>query len=307
MILVDAAINALREATADDSIDLKGFSHELPVIVKSAKAAAAKVDREEFDSGDNYGFSGAADTWRYIYRYIERYIETVNAGLALDSESCVNAFSGALKVYAISSCDGDPKGAVNIAIEAAEKDIASAIGESYANIDDSLKHWVDPVASVKGPPVGKRTDANPTQSQAPHPNVDWGMVFISCSSKDYQHAQKLFEFLEQNDVPVFFSEQSLPKLGSSDYRRAIDTALDQAHHMVVVTSARENVDSPWVEAEWGAFINEKRSGRKSGNLLTITAGEISPNDLPMSLRQYEVIPLETEGLSKLLEYLRSTP
>ena len=143
------------------------------------------------------------------------------------------------------------------------------------------------------------TAAEQTSSRA-----DWGVVFVSCSSKDYARADELFEFLEQNDVPVFFSAQSLPSLGASDYRRAIDTALEQAHHMVVLTSSRENVMSSWVEAEWGLFINELRSGYKNGNLVTMVVDGCTPRDLPASLRNYEVIAFSEKGFQQLLKYVR---
>ena len=90
-------------------------------------------------------------------------------------------------------------------------------------------------------------------------------VFISARHSDYEYATQIYRFLGSRGLAVFFSEESLPQLGSSDYRREIDRALDEAQYMIVVTSSTENVQSSWVEAEWGFFINEKRSGRKSGN------------------------------------------
>ena len=56
-------------------------------------------------------------------------------------------------------------------------------------------------------------------------------------------------------------------MGSSDYRKEIDRALDASKHMIVVTSKKEHVESSWVEAEWGLFINEKRSGGNRAILL----------------------------------------
>ena len=85
---------------------------------------------------------------------------------------------------------------------------------------------------------------------------------------------------------------------------AIDEALDAAKHMVLVTSRPENVRSPWVEAEWGLFINEKRSGIKTGNLLTVIIGDMQPRDLPASLRYYEVIQMKPGALEKILQYVR---
>ncbi|WP_310601179.1 TIR domain-containing protein [Desulfobulbus sp.] len=129
-------------------------------------------------------------------------------------------------------------------------------------------------------------------------------VFISSSSNDFSIAGKVYTFLQRHNLNVFFSDQSLPQLGSSDYRKVIDKAIEHTKHMVVVTSSRANVEGEWVEAEWGSFINEKRSGRKNGNLITILVGQLTHSDLPMSLRQYEILPFTPEGLSKLLSYLK---
>ena len=128
-------------------------------------------------------------------------------------------------------------------------------------------------------------------------------VFVSAKSSDYEHAARVYEFLTASGVSTFFSQESLPQLGVSDYRREIDRALDEAEHMVVVTSSAEHAQSPWVEAEWGFFINEKRSGRKRGNLVTVVTGALRPGDLPPSLRYYEVIRLE-DGLDTLVRYLK---
>jgi formylglycine-generating enzyme required for sulfatase activity len=137
---------------------------------------------------------------------------------------------------------------------------------------------------------------------AEHPAV-WD-VFISASSKDYHYAGQVYDYLTACGIKAFFSHKSLAELGNSDYRKAIDSVLDKAQHMVVVTSLRKNVDSSWVEAEWGFFINEKRSGRKPGNVITITVGPLLPEELPASLRYYEVLPFGKESLEKLLRYVK---
>ncbi len=129
-------------------------------------------------------------------------------------------------------------------------------------------------------------------------------VFISAKSGDYDHAAKVYDFLTAAGVCTFFSRESLPELGSSDYRREIDHALDVAQHLVVVASSLENVQASWVEAEWGFFINEKRSGRKNGNLVTVLVGGLKPGDLPPSLRYYEAIPFEPAAFDKLLRYVQ---
>jgi hypothetical protein len=129
------------------------------------------------------------------------------------------------------------------------------------------------------------------------------LIFISAKADDYQHAASLYRFLKSAGLSVFFSHESLPELASSDYRKQIDDALDRAEHMIVVTSSRANVDSPWVEAEWGLFINEKRSGRKHGNLITVIVGNITAGELPATLRYYEVIPFSPALFPKILRYV----
>jgi hypothetical protein len=117
-------------------------------------------------------------------------------------------------------------------------------------------------------------------------------------------ALKVFLFLSRNGVRCFYSPYSLPLAGNSDYRRVIDAALDDARHMVVVTSSRANVDSEWVQAEWGLFIKEKRSGHKTGNIMTVTTGGLEHSKLPASLRYYETLNMDTRKLEMLLPYLR---
>ena len=128
-------------------------------------------------------------------------------------------------------------------------------------------------------------------------------VFISAKSEDYTHARQVYEFLKLQGTGVFLSDESLPDLGSSDYRKEIDRALDKADHMIVIASSREHVEATWVEAEWGFFINEKRSGRKNGNIITMVTGDLLPQDLPPSLRYYEVLTFEPGSFERLLRYI----
>jgi hypothetical protein len=128
-------------------------------------------------------------------------------------------------------------------------------------------------------------------------------VFISKKSEDFPLAKEVFEFLCSRELRVFLSEESLPQMGSADYMKAIDSALEQAKHLVVVGSRVENLLAGWVEAEWRVFVNEKRSGRKTGNVVTVVSGGLTPERLPMSLRYYEVVTLTRDGLDRLARYV----
>jgi len=129
-------------------------------------------------------------------------------------------------------------------------------------------------------------------------------VFISAKSEDLQYAQQVFDFLTKYGRKVFWSPMSLLATGNSDYRKEIDQKLENTKHMLVVTTDPKHVESGWVQHEWGSFCNEKRSGRKAGNLLTLVTPGILARDLPLGLRQYEVWQFESENFEKLLQYFR---
>jgi len=128
-------------------------------------------------------------------------------------------------------------------------------------------------------------------------------VFLSHSSKDSLRAKKLANALTAAGKRVFFSPDTLPALGSADYMKAIDEALEGSRHFVLFGTNKENISSSWVEAEWRLFINEKRSGRKPGNFVTAVGGDLSPAELPIALRYYEVIPAEGNYIERVLRYV----
>jgi hypothetical protein len=128
-------------------------------------------------------------------------------------------------------------------------------------------------------------------------------AFVSHPSRDSAIARLVYDFLTANRKRVFLSEVSLQALGNADYMRAIDAALEQAKHLVLVASSVENLTSGWVEAEWRVFINEMRSGRKNGNFVTVVSADLQPSSLPMAVRYYEVIPMTKNYLAHVLTYI----
>jgi clan AA aspartic protease (TIGR02281 family) len=134
-------------------------------------------------------------------------------------------------------------------------------------------------------------------------------VFICHKADDLSDAKKVFDLLTAAGNNPFLSEVSLQKGGDADFRRVIDKALEDATHLVVVCSSRRNIESPWVEAEWGLFLNLKRSGRRRGNIVNVLGGGMSANDLPIALQNYQAISLGDESWkSTLINYLpRLTP
>ncbi|MCC6287490.1 MAG: toll/interleukin-1 receptor domain-containing protein [Chitinophagaceae bacterium] len=128
-------------------------------------------------------------------------------------------------------------------------------------------------------------------------------IFISFKSADIELAESIYNYLRSNGLSVFLSSETLPQLGSSDYRKAIDKALDECKHMIVVSSKVEYLNSSWVEAEWGFYVGEKRAGRKKGNILTVVTDDIEIKDLPASLRYYQVIFYSKDNLDQIAAYV----
>ena len=132
-------------------------------------------------------------------------------------------------------------------------------------------------------------------------NID---VFISRKSADAPYAQKLYEYLKAQGLTVFESDNTLKQLGNADYIKAIDEALVSSTHMVVVGSSAANIQSSWVEAEWLFFLNRKRSGKTSGNLLTVATSTLKLEEVPPSLANYEVIPYNEKNFPIIYNYVR---
>ena len=103
---------------------------------------------------------------------------------------------------------------------------------------------------------------------------------------------------------MFFSRESLPRLGSDEYHEQIDLAIEKARHMVLVTTSGEHARAKWVDYEWRLFLGEKLAGRKTGKLVSVIAGSMTIGDLPIALRHREVIQLTPGDLGRLLQYVK---
>ncbi len=123
-------------------------------------------------------------------------------------------------------------------------------------------------------------------------------------TKDFQIGQRLFDTLSSLGYRVFFSSNSLEKIGSSRYKEDIDAALDTASIMIVVITKIEYATSHWVQYEWDSFYNDYLSGvRKDANLFTLTLN-INIHDLPRTLRNVQNFSYQ-EDLSSLCSFIKN--
>lgn len=127
-------------------------------------------------------------------------------------------------------------------------------------------------------------------------------VFISSKSEDYPIAEKVYDFLVDNGLTVFLASRELRRIGEAEYSEAVDAAIDGSHHMVVVTTSLEYLNSKWVRYEWTTFANDLRSNYKEGNLLTILDPKIQLKDLPTALRHKQSFSIKSYQ-ENILDYL----
>lgn len=112
-------------------------------------------------------------------------------------------------------------------------------------------------------------------------------VFISKNSADQEFTDSVVQFLESAGLKVFESKKDLPFLKDADYSKAIFNALENSENIIVICSPNENgSNSRWVYDEWSWFINEIRSNRRNGQIMTIRKG-IAISKLNAQLRKYE--------------------
>ena len=137
-------------------------------------------------------------------------------------------------------------------------------------------------------------------------------VFISFKNNDASGkptpdiaaARKVYEALKAAEVRVFFSPEALVETGRGEYNRSIEEALESAEVLVLVGSCREFIESPYVSAEWGSFLEEIRTGRKQGELFIINCGALKPGNLPLFLRRHQMFNADDLGLKRLVQFVR---
>ena len=118
-------------------------------------------------------------------------------------------------------------------------------------------------------------------------------IFISHNSEDYKTAKLIYDVLSKKGIKVFLSEITLPAVANTDYIAEINDALNKSKHLIVIADNVNKIISGWVKYEWTSFINEKLSGRKTGNIMTVVTDNIDIDKLPYMLRQFEVININS--------------
>lgn len=128
-------------------------------------------------------------------------------------------------------------------------------------------------------------------------------------TKDYHMAYALYTHLINKGIKVFFSEETLEKLGDSDYKAAIDSALDVVSVLIVVGTSADNLNSKWVKYEWDSFHQDILSDYKDGEIFSYLA-DLDIHTLPRSLRSLQAVQHNEEdpgtSISKLYNFVKNS-
>lgn len=117
-------------------------------------------------------------------------------------------------------------------------------------------------------------------------NTDKGIDTV-----DSMLADKLYHYIKSKGLSVFMSKNTLSENGDSDYKMAIDKALDESKFLIAIATKPSYVESRWVRYEWDSFCNDIISGiKKDGKIFTLIR-DMSANELPRALRQTQVFQI----------------
>lgn len=124
-------------------------------------------------------------------------------------------------------------------------------------------------------------------------------------TEDYKIAKHLYDSLIDLGYSVFFSPINISDKGKSQYMLAIDEALDETNHMIVIGSSVDYIQSEYVKYEWLNFNTDILNGLKKNSLLiSLITENVHIKELPRALRINEsFVYHEDDGLSKIISFL----
>ena len=124
-------------------------------------------------------------------------------------------------------------------------------------------------------------------------------------TEDYIIAKELYNELTNRGYNVFFSPVNISEKGKSQYMLAIDEALDESNHMIVIGTDINNIMSEYVQYEWLNFNTDILNGmKKTSLLLSLITENISVKELPRALRINEAFYYnKQDGISNMIAFL----
>lgn len=137
-------------------------------------------------------------------------------------------------------------------------------------------------------------------------------VFISFKNRDKEEyltedsriAEEIYRELKNRNIDVFFSNHEIEIQGESEWRKAIDKALDEAGTLILVGTSEENIYSGQVDYEWEKIFMEEIISRKKpdGRIVGYFKG-INIKTLPQKLQNQEIFDVATKTVDELCDFV----
>jgi hypothetical protein len=113
-------------------------------------------------------------------------------------------------------------------------------------------------------------------------------VFISYATADLEVARSIAFELKSRGLRVFLSADALDaEVGSNSWTTALDKAIEGARAMLVLVTTN-SMASKWVAEEWRKYYR-LMVDTESGHLFSLRLNGPAINDLPLTLRMYQVV------------------
>ncbi|MBE7070018.1 MAG: methyltransferase domain-containing protein [Ruminococcaceae bacterium] len=124
-------------------------------------------------------------------------------------------------------------------------------------------------------------------------------------ARDYSIAKELYEALTEAGISTFFSDETLFEFGISDYKKAIDNALDNTHILIVIATKMDYLSSGWVEYEYETFCEDILSGRNPTGIIVSYTDGISSKTMPRTLARFQNYDMKKAPVEKLVKYVEN--
>ena len=124
-------------------------------------------------------------------------------------------------------------------------------------------------------------------------------------SKDYYVAKELYEALTEAGISTFFSDETIFRLGISDYKKAIDNALDNTHVLIVLATDIDYLSSGWIEYEYETFCEDILSGRNPTGIIVSYTDGINSKKMPRTLARFQNFDMKKNPVEKLVAYVKN--
>ena len=122
-------------------------------------------------------------------------------------------------------------------------------------------------------------------------------------TRDSELARLVYKHLLSKKLSVFFSSETLEQTGTSEFKKAINDALDGSETLVVVGTSKENLESKWVHYEWDSFHSDKLNGRNPNSRMFTYVEGVPIHSLPRTLRQLQMIEHGEDSLERLYNFI----